>query len=140
MDEFTQALATLAYKTIQARRRDRRPITTEELAQQIESHWATYCEGTIARWSADIMARAPHQQLADFADQAWYLLAEIGENWEYPGDDDDLEIWAGFSAWALACLRWHRRELAGRAQAPDYTPADLAAWLAHRQLHQLSFF
>jgi hypothetical protein len=136
MDAFATELAALAYRTLRDRQRGKsRPARVEDLEAEVWRHWAVYQKGCLAQEAARIRNRARPERLAELAERAWELLAVRGENWEYPDDESTVEEYAQFTAWAMAALRWLRV-----GPAPQFTRAELLAWLGRQQFTQLTLF
>ncbi len=141
MDDFTRDLIEMAYRTVKtAKRKKSDPVTVDQLTTQMDRHWITYRDGTVAMWANRIYARAQQKRLASLAESVYLHLAQHSEHWELTGGDDPTERWAEFVAWGIAVLQWIHLEIVDEAIAPRYTREDVVAWLSERQLVQLPLF
>jgi len=148
VDKFTQDLIELSYQTVKARQRKKSDaVTVNDLIRQIGRHWVNYRDGIVAIWANRIYAKARQHRLVALTERVYDLLAQHGEYWEFPYEDDPPERWAEFSASGVAALHWIHLEIAdkshsrwGKATVPRYTREELVAWLSERQLDQLPLF
>ena len=137
MDDFTQELVELAFQTCKGQKRRKKDlVNVEDLIRQMERHWVTYRDGTIAIWAARILDRVPRQRLEGLVERVNGLLIDCGVYWEFPYEDDPPEWAAEFSAQGLAALRWIYRENTGKAKVLRYTREELATWLRQAQNQQ----
>lgn len=141
MDAFTEELFKSAYETCRELARHRERVTVKGLVNRVEAQWVTFRDGTIATWAARIVCQAPKAHLVAITDQVVDLMLDSADVywWEPPDSEDDEEC-AQFTAFALATLRWIHREEAGRVPVPRYTEEEAIAWLAGKQVVQLSLW
>jgi hypothetical protein len=141
MDAFTEELFKSAYETCRELARRRERVTVKGLVNRVEAQWVTFRDGTIATWAARIVCQAPKAHLVAITHQVVDLMLDSADVywWEPPDPEDDDEC-AQFTAFALATLRWIHREEAGRVPVPRYTEEEAIAWLAGKQVVQLSLW
>ena len=141
MDAFTEELFKSAYEECRWLARHRERVTVKGLVNRVEAQWVTFRDGTIATWAARIVCQVPKARLLAITDQVVDLIFECDlVNWWEPPDPEDDNERAQFTAFALATLRWIHREEAGRVPVPSYTEEEAIAWLAGKQVVQLSLW